>query len=160
MDTVVTNMAESQFYASVYVGSLQVDLDSCGTTEAFRKSMKSALPEFYAAVLVFSTRAKGYFLPLGSGELLCLPHGDRPCLRCALILHLARLTNYLEPFSITLEPCLREIDANRWKLERFASMATMERIKGRPCRLLFSAGGLIGSNSELRKCSGDLRIPR
>ena len=110
IETVVTNMAESQFYASVYVGSLQMDLDSHGATEAFRKSMNSALPEFYAAVLVFSTRAKGYFLPLGSGEL---PHGDRPCLRRALTLHLARLTNYLEPFSITLEPYLREIDANR-----------------------------------------------
>ena len=73
MDTVVTNMAESQFYASVYAGSLQVDLDSNGTTEAFRESMKSALPEFYAAVLVFSTKAKGYFLPLGSGELPALP---------------------------------------------------------------------------------------
>ena len=110
MDTIVTNMAESQFYTSVYVGSLQMEFDSHGTTAAFQKLMKSALPEFFAAVLVFSTRAKEYFLPLGSGEL---PHGDRPCLRRALTLHLARLTNYLEPFSITLEPYLREIDANR-----------------------------------------------
>lgn len=69
MDTVFTSMAESQFYASMYEGSLQMDLDSPENTEAFQKSMKSVLPEFYASVLVFSTRAKGYFLPLGSGEL-------------------------------------------------------------------------------------------
>ena len=137
MDTVVANMAKSQFYASMYVGSLQMDLDSHGTTEAFRKSMRSALPEFYAAVLVFSTRAKGYFLPLGSGEIPCPPHGNRLYI---LTPRLAKLTNYLEPFSITLVPCLQEIDAKRRELERFASMATMERTKGRgePRRLGWS----------------------
>ena len=128
MDTVVANMAESQFYASMYVGSLRMDLDSHGTTEAFRKSMRSALPEFYAGVLVFSTRAKGYFLPLGSGELPCPSYGNRLYF---LTVHLAKLTNYLEPFSIILGPCLQEIDAKRRRLECFASMATMERIKGR-----------------------------
>ena len=134
MDTVVTNMAESQFYASVYVGSLQIDFNSDGTTEAFRKSMNSALPEFYAAVLVFSTRAKGYFLPIGSGEQPC-SRSDPLCLLPVLTRHLAKLTNHLEPFSITLGPCIQEIDTSRQKLERFASMATMERIKGRvePC---------------------------
>ena len=158
MNTVVINMAESQFYASVYAGSLQVDLDSDETMEAFRKSMRSALPEFYAAVLVFSTKAKGYFLPLGSGELPCPPQGDRLCL---LTLHLAKLTNYLEPFSIALGPCLQEIDGSRRRLERFASMASMERIKGRneSRQQRFSVGSLIDSNSELRKCSGDAQIP-
>ena len=73
MNTVVINIAESQFYASVYAGSLQMDFDSNGTMEAFRKSMRSALPEFYAAVLVFSTKAKGYFQPLGIGKLPVLP---------------------------------------------------------------------------------------
>ena len=103
MDTVVTNMAESQFYASVYVGSLQIDLDSYETAEAFRRSMKSALLEFYAAVLVFSTKAKGYFLPLGSGELSSLLYSDW---LCVLTLHLAKLTNYLKLFLVTLGPCL------------------------------------------------------
>ena len=86
MDTVVINMAESQFYASVYVGSLQMNFESHGTTEAFRESMKSALPEFYAAVLVFSIRAKGYFLPIGSGEQPC-SRSDRLCLLPVLTRH-------------------------------------------------------------------------
>ena len=124
-------MAESQFYASVYVGSLQVDLDSHRTTEAFRKSMNSALPEFYAAVLVFSTRARGYFKPSGLGEPPCPPFGNRLHLLHVLTLHLAKLTNYVKPFSIALGPCLQGIDATRGKLERLASMAAMERIKGR-----------------------------
>ena len=130
MDTIVTNMAESQLYASLYLGALQMNLDSHGTTVAFRMSMESALPEFYAAVLVFSTRAKGYFQPLGLGGLPCHPRSDRHSLLRVLTFHLAKITNFLEPFSITLEPCLQEIEANRQKLERFASMATMERIKG------------------------------
>ena len=64
-----------------------------------------------------------------------------------LTLQLEKVTNYLKPFSITLRPCVQEIDENRRKLKGFASMATMERIKGRnePCRLLFSVGGLIDS---------------
>ena len=127
MDTIVTNMAESQFYASLYLGALEMNLDSHETTVAFRISMKSALPEFYAAVLVFSTKAKGYFQPLGLGGLPC---PDRHSLLRVLTFHLANITNCLEPFSITLEPCLQEIEANRQKLERFASMATMERTKG------------------------------
>ena len=144
MDTIVINMAESQFYASIYLGSLQMDLDSHGTMETFRKSMKSALPVFYAAVLVFSTKAKGYFQPLGLGNCLSLPTviGFVYCVSY-LTFYLAKLTNYLEPFSITLGPYLQEIDASRQKLKRFASIATMERIKGwnEPRRL--SAGGLI-----------------
>ena len=152
MDTVVTNMAESQFYASVYVGSLKMDFDSHETTAAFRKSMKSALPEFYAAVLVFSTRAKGYFLPIGSGELPCPSHGDRLCLLRVLTVYLAKLTNYLEPFSITLRPCLQEIDTNRRKLERFASMATMERIKGSNVPTAIFNRLSDRFNSKLRKC--------
>ena len=155
-------MAESQFYASVYVGSLQVDLDSYRTTEAFRKSMNSALPEFYAAVLVFSTRARGYFKPSGLVEPPCPPLGNRLRLLHVLTLHLAKLTNYVKPFSIALGPCLQGIDATKGKLERLASMAAMERIKGRgeSRPLQFSAGGLIDSISELRECPGGPQMPR
>ena len=123
------SMAESQFYASVYEGSLQKSLDSPGNTQSFQKSMKSVLPEFYASVLVFSTKAKGYFLPLGSGELpwIATMIGPAICPNHSS----AKLTSHLEPFSVTLELCLKEIHANRQRLERLATMATMERINDR-----------------------------
>ena len=153
-------MAESQFYASVYAGSLQMDFDSHETTKAFRESMKSALPEFYAAVLVFSTKAARYYRKsLGLGELLSAPHDDRLCLRRVLTLHLAVFKIYLKPFSITFGPCLKEIDEKMRELKCLASAATMERIKGKPYELLFSAGGLIYWNRELRKTSDDPRAP-
>ncbi|KAF8543709.1 hypothetical protein BDD12DRAFT_801858 [Trichophaea hybrida] len=50
METILTKMAACEFYASLYAESLQENLGS-------------ALPEFYAAVLVFSVKAKGYFAP-------------------------------------------------------------------------------------------------
>jgi hypothetical protein len=72
MDTITIKMADCEFYANLYAESLQVTLDSDRTTDAFRDGMGSALPKFYAAVLVFSVKAKAYFRPEGSGELLFL----------------------------------------------------------------------------------------
>jgi hypothetical protein len=68
METITTKMAYCQFYASVYAESLQITLDTDKTTSAFREGMASALPEFYAAVLVFAVKAKAYFLHSGSGQ--------------------------------------------------------------------------------------------
>ena len=70
--TITKNMADSQFYASVYVSSLQMDLDSTETTDTFRETLNFALPKFYAAVLVFSVKARSYFLSAGLGMNLCL----------------------------------------------------------------------------------------
>lgn len=67
MNTIVTNMAYSQFYASVYAGLQQINLDSEKTTTVFREKIEFGLPKFYAAVLVFSVKANRYFLSVGSG---------------------------------------------------------------------------------------------
>ncbi|KAF8534300.1 hypothetical protein BDD12DRAFT_983947 [Trichophaea hybrida] len=107
MDTIITKIAYCQFYATVYAESLQITLDTDQTTVAFREGMASALPSFYAAVLVFSIKATAYFCPSGS----------------------AKFTNYLKPFSVTLEPFINDIKTNQQKLQEFADMATMEKIK-------------------------------
>lgn len=65
--TITKNMADAQFYASIYVFSLQMDLDSTETTDTFRQTLDLALPNFYAAVLVFSVKARSYCLPKGAG---------------------------------------------------------------------------------------------
>jgi hypothetical protein len=69
METILTKMAACEFYAGLYAESLHVTLNSERTTLAFEESLDSALPEFYAAVLVFSVKAKGYFAPKTAGEL-------------------------------------------------------------------------------------------
>ncbi|KAF8535469.1 hypothetical protein BDD12DRAFT_892769 [Trichophaea hybrida] len=107
MDTITTKMADCEFYANLYAESLQVTLDSDRTTAAFREGTESALPEFYAAVLVFSVKAKAYFRPSGS----------------------AKVTNYLKPFSVSLKPFLDEIEKSEKRIREFADMATMEKVK-------------------------------
>ncbi|KAF8531295.1 hypothetical protein BDD12DRAFT_869896 [Trichophaea hybrida] len=56
LDTITTKMAYCQFYGTIYGESLQIALDFDQTTTAFREGMASTLPEFYAAVLVFSVK--------------------------------------------------------------------------------------------------------
>lgn len=67
MSTITLNMAYSESYASIYT-ALQTDSNPEDTTDPLKAKMKSALPEFYAAVLVFSIKAKGYFESTRLGE--------------------------------------------------------------------------------------------
>ena len=66
MDTITLNMAYSESYASIYT-ALQTDRHSDDTTALLKAKMESALPEFYAAVLVFSVKAEAYFKSAGLG---------------------------------------------------------------------------------------------
>jgi hypothetical protein len=43
---------------------------------------------------------------------------------------LARFTDYLKPFSVTLKPFLDDIEATQKRVQDFADMATMEKVKG------------------------------
>lgn len=67
--TIISNMSEAEFYAQIYHGMLdkEVELATEETTRAFRNNYEDALSDFYAAVLVFLVKAKGYFQPSGSG---------------------------------------------------------------------------------------------
>ena len=51
-------MSICEFYSEIYNG---VPLPSKSTTGAFRNMLDSALPELYAAVIVFSIKASTYF---------------------------------------------------------------------------------------------------
>jgi len=53
MDTIIVKMAKCEFYASIYAESLQVILSTHLTTLSFKESSDSALPKFYAVVVVF-----------------------------------------------------------------------------------------------------------
>lgn len=61
MDSIVTNMAYSQFYAVIYAETLKATLETDTTTKALKHDIESALPSFYATVIVFSVKAKSYF---------------------------------------------------------------------------------------------------
>ena len=63
LETILSKMAICEFYANVYVETVQIGLTlaSDQMTHSLQQSLDSALPEFYAAVLVFSAKARQYF---------------------------------------------------------------------------------------------------
>ena len=75
METIIVKMAECEFYTSIYAESLQVTLSTHQTTQSFEESSYSALPEFYAAVVVFSVKVKTYFASTAVGKSCFLRSG-------------------------------------------------------------------------------------
>ena len=73
LEIITTTMATCRFYASIYAKSIEetmIAADNIDIEDArARKSaldqdrLKLALPKLYAAVLVFSIKAKQYFMP-------------------------------------------------------------------------------------------------
>ena len=116
-------MAECEFYASIYAESLQVILSTHQTTLSFKEISDSALPEFYAAVVVFSVKVKAYFASTAIGEF-CFPRRD-------IQTHfLAKRVIPLAPFSTEFQPYLDKIDESQSVVRGLAEKATMQRTKG------------------------------
>ncbi|RPA77251.1 hypothetical protein BJ508DRAFT_330350 [Ascobolus immersus RN42] len=99
MGTVAINMAEAQIYASVYKGALDgVTLEGEYAQATLKENIENALPDFYAAILVFLVKAKYYYKPMGAKgrlKLLLLPaseglkeqvDGINACLRRLMVL--------------------------------------------------------------------------
>ena len=67
VETIVVKMAICEFYTNVYV-EMGITLSSDQMTHSLQQSLDSALPELYAAVLVFSVKARQYFDPSNTGR--------------------------------------------------------------------------------------------
>jgi leucyl-tRNA synthetase len=68
LKTIAVSMANCEFYASVFSEALDKQFTSPGTTAAWERQLETALPEFYATVLVFFIKVKGYFIPSTMGK--------------------------------------------------------------------------------------------
>ncbi|KAF8423279.1 hypothetical protein EV426DRAFT_574568 [Tirmania nivea] len=95
----IVQMAVCEFYSSVYGETLKVD--------GLQKTLDLALPEFYAAVLVFSVKARQYLVPSNV---------------------IKKLGNILKPFAVELQPFIQDISDKEARVRKCADMATMERI--------------------------------
>ncbi|KAF8423488.1 hypothetical protein BGX38DRAFT_1238635, partial [Terfezia claveryi] len=69
--------------------------------------LESALPELYAAVIVFAVKAHAYFEARG----------------------LKKVTNILKSFDIEFQPFIEDINAKGMVIRECADAATMERIR-------------------------------
>ena len=56
-------MSICEFFAGIFVG---VALPSRSMANSLHSKLESALPEFYAAVIVFAVKARGYFEARGT----------------------------------------------------------------------------------------------
>jgi hypothetical protein len=70
LKTIAVSMANCEFYASIFTDALNRQFTSPETSAAWERQLEMALPEFYASVLVFSVKVKGYFV---SGKFLRTP---------------------------------------------------------------------------------------
>ncbi|KAF8242724.1 hypothetical protein K440DRAFT_564475, partial [Wilcoxina mikolae CBS 423.85] len=102
-------MANCEFYAGIYVDALNVRFRELQTSTVWKEKIETALPQFYAAIIVFAVKAKGYFNPSNSVG--------------------GKLTNHLKPFATTLEEYLNEIDEKEKAMKELASMATMAGVQ-------------------------------
>ena len=62
------------FYAGIYVGVPLTSQQSLEDGSKLQNMLKSALPELYAAVIVFSVKARTFFEPRGTSIILLLDY--------------------------------------------------------------------------------------
>ena len=112
-----------EFYAEIYVG---VQLPS-GSTE-LQSMLSSALPEFYAAVIVFVVKAQTYFEAGGMNT-----HYSEN--RHEVILNrpssaMKKFTSTLKSFNTEFQPLIEEMKTKEEVILKCASAATMHCIRG------------------------------
>ena len=130
MVTIVERMAICEFYAQIYDEGLRVSLATPATTEAFDEKLDAGLKDLYAAVRAFLDKAMEYFDPqnsgMGSKWVSNRYHVSNGCVNTVV----KKVVNHLKPFSVTMQPLIEDILDKEKIVEKYATMATMERIKG------------------------------
>ncbi|KAF8436100.1 hypothetical protein BGX38DRAFT_1262515, partial [Terfezia claveryi] len=99
-------MSICEFYAGIYIG-VPLTSGSAANILQRQRMLESALPELYAAVIVFTVKAHAYFEARG----------------------LKKVTNTLKSFDIEFHPFIEDINAKERVIRECADAATMEKIR-------------------------------
>ena len=101
-------MSMCEFYSSIYSG---VTLPSQSTVNSsqLQSILGDALPGLYAAVIVFSVKARTYFEAKG----------------------MKKMTKVFKPFDIEFQPFIDEINTKEEAIRKCADAATMERVRSK-----------------------------
>jgi hypothetical protein len=67
---IAVSMANCEFYASIFAGALNRQFTSPETLTAWEKRLETALPDFYASILVFSIKIKGNFTSSRTSKII------------------------------------------------------------------------------------------
>ena len=114
-------MSICEFYSEVYTG-VSLPSQSATHSQRLQDMVDFALPELYAAVIVFAVKATSYFKARGM-YIVCWVHYYTD-----LRLGIKKLANILQPFDLEFQPFIKEIDAKEEVIREFAGAATMKRI--------------------------------
>ena len=120
-----------EFYASIYLG---VPLSS---HPQLQSKLESALPELYAAVIVFAVKARAYFKARGK-YILCEGYYSAKSK-----LGIKKIANTLKSFDIEFQPFIEEINAKEGAIRESADAATMERIKSMVLHIEYNGANLM-----------------
>ena len=116
----IEKMYICEFYAGVCVGASLPSAD-------LQSMIDSALPELYAAIIVFAVKARSYFEAGGMFPMEDKCHGIT---YTKLLLAMKKFASTLKSFNTEFQPSIDEINKKEEAISRFAGAATMERIKG------------------------------
>ena len=121
------------FYAGIYFG-VQLHSKSKDDNQQLRIILDSALPELYAAVIVFAVKARSYFE--GGGMYLC---GVNIILSFLLNqLGWKKLLSAFKSFDMELVPFIKKIEEKEKKIRECADATTMQRIQSMRLPLFLS----------------------
>ena len=115
-----------EFYFEIYVGA-SLSSQSTINSQKIQSMMDSALPELYAAVIVFASKASTYFRARGTYIILRTQYINTIS---KLKLGIKKLAKMLQPFDLEFQPCINEIDAKEAAIREYADAVTMKRIRG------------------------------
>ena len=123
--TLLEKMSICEFYSGIYNG-VSLPLQSTTNSSQLQSMLDSALPELYAAVIVFSVKARTYFENKGTfwlrtPTLTYIYTNPKPGMK--------QIVDALKPFDIEFQPFIEEINVQEGVIRKYADAATMERVR-------------------------------
>lgn len=118
-----------EIYARIFIGVHQSPSESA----ELHSVLNSALPEFYAAVVVFVVKARSYFQDGGTDTYHFECQVYKICDEVMLIEPPSAMKKFilaLKSFSTEFQPLIEEMNAKEEVISKCASIATMGRIEG------------------------------
>lgn len=122
---ILEKMFICEFYSGIF-NNVSLASESTASNSPLRSMLDSALPELYAAVLVFSVKARTYFEAKGMYTIpgACINH-TKP------ISGTKNVAKIFKTFDVEFQPFIEEIHARERVIREYADAATMERIRSK-----------------------------
>ena len=132
-------MSICEFYARIYAGVLLSTVQSAANSLHRQIMLDSALPELYAAVIVFAVKARTYFEARGTYAVCevhidkCEVHIDKYNISLNNTkpeLGIKKFASTFKSFDIEFQPFIGEINLKEGVIRECADAATMKRVRG------------------------------